>query len=401
MKVSIITACFNGVRTIEQTMRSVLEQTYKNIEYIVIDGGSTDGTRRVIEKYRDRLACFVSEPDAGVFDAMNKGIQCATGEIIGLINSDDYYVPDAVERVVARFSETGADVVHGDFIFLSEDGKVLQRSCPLDMPPEKSKYMATHCHPTVFVRAQLYRARGLFSEKYKIVGDFELLLRFEKAGASFAYLPGDIAYYRTGGLSDTKRMWRCMTELRAAAIENIADASAAERATYLPLIERHYAGNRRRALSLYLEKRAARSFAAQMRQKLAEALGYRSTAIVFGAGVAGLECARWLLRAGIALLCFVDNDLRKQGAVLIDRTVHAPAVLAQAHEEAMILVAVRGAFPAIRHQLEGLGIAAARFAEFDALRGALLRRYVKERLPGVLEAPAHRWSNEALQEIVS
>ncbi len=100
LKVSVITVVFNGAGTIEQTIKSVLGQTYKNIEYIIIDGDSTDGTQEIVEKYGESIACFVSEKDNGLYDAMNKGISYATGDIIGIINSDDYYAVDAVEHVV-------------------------------------------------------------------------------------------------------------------------------------------------------------------------------------------------------------------------------------------------------------------------------------------------------------
>lgn len=121
-KVSIITVVYNGAGTIEQTIKSVLGQTYKNIEYIIIDGASTDGTQQIVEKYVDKIAYYVSEKDEGLYYAMNKGIGKATGEIIGIINSDDWYDINAVKNIVGLFSKKDAEVVYGNTIVVAEDG---------------------------------------------------------------------------------------------------------------------------------------------------------------------------------------------------------------------------------------------------------------------------------------
>ena len=123
VKVSIITVSFNSVKTIEQTIKSVINQTYKSIEYIIIDGASTDGTQQVIEKYKDRISFYVSEKDDGLYYAMNKGIEHASGDIVGIINSDDWYVEDAVENMVVCMLETDADLAYGKVVNINTDGR--------------------------------------------------------------------------------------------------------------------------------------------------------------------------------------------------------------------------------------------------------------------------------------
>lgn len=122
LKVSVITACFNSEKTIEDTILSVLHQTYKNIEYIIIDGASTDGTLEIIQKYKDRIACVMSEKDEGIYNAMNKGIKRSSGDIIALLNSDDFYKDEfVVEKVVHEFENKNCDSVYADLVFVKPD----------------------------------------------------------------------------------------------------------------------------------------------------------------------------------------------------------------------------------------------------------------------------------------
>ena len=122
MKVSIITSCFNREATIADTIRSVLAQTYSDVEYIVIDGASTDGSLAVIEQYKDRIATIVSEPDHGMYEGVNKGLRRATGDIVGLMHSDDvYYSRDTLEHIVNMFEQTGVDLVYGNGLFVDAD----------------------------------------------------------------------------------------------------------------------------------------------------------------------------------------------------------------------------------------------------------------------------------------
>lgn len=199
-KISIITVVFNGEAYLEQTMRSVLSQDYSRIEYIVIDGGSTDGTLDIIHRYRDRLAFWVSEKDDGIYDAMNKGLSHVTGDIVGLINADDWYEPGIIGWIADVMEISGADVVHGGMKILLDD-EVLIKPAPVELD-ELDKGMLLN-HPTVFARASLYRKYGLFNTEYSVAADWEMMLRWWLNGVEFYADEKIFANFRMGGLSST------------------------------------------------------------------------------------------------------------------------------------------------------------------------------------------------------
>ncbi|MFH1903525.1 MAG: glycosyltransferase family 2 protein [Candidatus Omnitrophota bacterium] len=197
--VSIITVCLNSEKHLEETIKSVLGQTYQNIEYVIIDGGSTDGTLDIIKKYRSRIAYWVSEPDQGLYDAMNKGIALAKGELVGILNSDDYYQPDAVEIIVNEFKkDKEAGVFWGDTELLFNDGKyrevVLGRSEKIGTP----RWCINH--PSSFVKREIYQ-KWRYDLRYRISADFDLFLKFYFNGIKFHYCRGMISCFRGGGKS--------------------------------------------------------------------------------------------------------------------------------------------------------------------------------------------------------
>jgi glycosyltransferase involved in cell wall biosynthesis len=204
--VSIITAVFNNARTLASAIESVRAQTYPAIEHIIIDGGSTDGTLEVIERYRAGFAKVVSEPDRGIYDAMNKGIARATGDIVGILNSDDFYAsPRVIETVVRTMEEKGVDVVWGDLEYVgSEDTtRVVRhwRSSPYAHGKFRRGWMPPH--PTFFVRRSLYERYGHFRDELRIAADYELMLRFlEKERVSSCHIPEVLVRMRVGGASN-------------------------------------------------------------------------------------------------------------------------------------------------------------------------------------------------------
>lgn len=205
MKVSIITVVFNSKNTIEHTIESVLSQNYKNIEYIIIDGGSTDGTVDIIKKYENRLAYWVSEPDDGLYDAMNKGIKAATGDIVGILNSDDIYADGSViEETVNIISKEKVDTCYGDLVYVDKDNtkNVIRYWNSGNFLRDRFKRGWMPPHPTFFVRREIYQKYGLFNTNFPIAADYELMLRFlYKSGCSTAYIPKVLVKMRTGGNS--------------------------------------------------------------------------------------------------------------------------------------------------------------------------------------------------------
>lgn len=218
MKVSIVTAVFNGADTIEDSMRSTCGQTYTNIEHIVIDGGSTDGTLDIIRKYRHKIAKLVSEPDNGIYGAMNKGIRNATGDIIGILNSDDLYVDEnVIGDVVNAISENNVDSCYGDLLYVErKDTNEIVRvwnSGVYDRESFRKGWMPPH--PTFFVKRSIYEKYGFFNTDFRIAADYELMLRFlYRYNVSTAYIPRVLVKMRTGGKSrpDVIRVAKNMIE---------------------------------------------------------------------------------------------------------------------------------------------------------------------------------------------
>ncbi|RMG24154.1 MAG: glycosyltransferase [Bacteroidetes bacterium] len=205
MKVSIITVCYNSAAYIQDCINSVLEQDYPHIEYLIVDGGSEDGTVDLIRSYEQGIARWVSEPDEGIYDAMNKGIGMARGEIVGMLNADDIYAHSGViSRVVEAFRQQQVDTVFGDLVYFphGQPQKVTRFFPGRGFHPRKLRQGIMPPHPTFFVRRQLYEQYGLFDTSYRICADFDLMVRlFHTHGVSYHYLPETLVKMRTGGAS--------------------------------------------------------------------------------------------------------------------------------------------------------------------------------------------------------
>jgi glycosyltransferase involved in cell wall biosynthesis len=202
LKISIITVSYNSDKTIETTFKSLSEQSYDDIEYIVIDGGSTDDTLNIVKKYSDIINIMVSEPDKGLYDAMNKGIKLATGDVIGLINSDDlFYDHNALEKVVEVFKKNKKlDSVYADLYYVSKHNinKIIRRWVTGNQ--RQFKYGWHPAHPTFYIKKNVYDKFGLFDLSFSLAADFEIMLRFlDKYKISTSYLKEPLVKMRLGG----------------------------------------------------------------------------------------------------------------------------------------------------------------------------------------------------------
>lgn len=215
MKVSIITSCYNRVNTIQGAIESVLAQDYPDIEYIIVDGLSNDGSMDVINQYNGKVAKIVSERDHGMYEAINKGIRMATGDIIGLVHSDDFlYDSHVISDIVKRFEKTGADFLYGDGVFVNAENINKPVRNWIGGPYYRWKVRCgwLPLHPTCYIRRDVMMREGLYDESFKIAADTDLLVRYlYKAHLKVVYLHRRIIRMRMGGLSTDskkrKQMW--------------------------------------------------------------------------------------------------------------------------------------------------------------------------------------------------
>ena len=213
MKVSIITVCYNSAKTIRKTIESVLNQTYNNIEYIIVDGNSEDGTLNIIEEYREKFGdrlTVISEPDKGIYDAMNKGIQRATGALIGILNSDDYYEQDAVSNMVNAMSAEKYQILYG-FVRSWRNGE----EYAIDRQSHKFLRQRMIGHPACFVTKAVYDDFGCFDLQYVSVADYDFMLRMSEQD-KIRFIPVDaiITNFALGGMSATDVAWLDLLKLR-------------------------------------------------------------------------------------------------------------------------------------------------------------------------------------------
>lgn len=210
MKISIVTAVLNGAEALEETINSVLTQEYDDFEYIIIDGASTDGTLQIIDKYRNKLAHLISEPDDGIYEAMNKGIKLCSGDVIGIINAGDYYFPGVFQKVANTFQGKNLEqhIFWGDVEY-SKAGIVR------GWRPHNLKIGAFAPHPSMFTPRAVYELIGLYDESFGLLGDYDFMYRAVNIhGIKALYLPELIAYYKEGGLSDRNVLNCLRDELR-------------------------------------------------------------------------------------------------------------------------------------------------------------------------------------------
>ncbi|MBQ2893250.1 MAG: glycosyltransferase [Oscillospiraceae bacterium] len=215
MLVSIITVCYNSAATIRKAIESVLNQTYPNIEYTIVDGLSKDNTVEIARSYeaafREKGYSFrvISEKDQGIYDAMNKGIRMASGTLVGMINSDDWYEPIAVETAANAYQEDPYDVFYGDINLIRSNGQIIVKRSRLDRFPSSRHWN----HPTTFITKKAYDQVGLYKNE-AIYDDFDLILRMRRAGKRIAIRNVVLANFKTGGVSNEKSLKKCFKRIR-------------------------------------------------------------------------------------------------------------------------------------------------------------------------------------------
>ena len=229
MKISIITAVFNGGGSIAATLKSVAQQDHGAIEHIVVDGASTDSTLVTVRSNNTRVARVISEPDMGIYDAFNKGLRVATGDAVAFLNCGDTYVsPEVVSKVVGQLSKQNTQAVFGDVLIVDFDNeaRVIRRYSSRRFTPRAMAFGLMPAHPTLFLRREIYQSVGEYDTQFRIAGDFELCLRvFARRATRFRYVPEALVRMPRGGISN--RGWRSKWEItremqRACALDGVS-----------------------------------------------------------------------------------------------------------------------------------------------------------------------------------
>lgn len=214
MKVSIVTCCYNRAATIRGAIESVLAQDYPDIEYIVVDGASTDGSLYIINEYRDRISTVLSEPDHGMYEAINKGIRLATGDVVGLVHSDDFlYDAQTISRIVEEMERSQADFLYADGLFVdaNDTQKVVRNWIGGRYSKRKVRLGWLPLHPTCYIRREAISRLGLYDERYKISADTDFLIRYlYEASLRVVYFRRYVIRMRMGGMSTDRKRMRAM-----------------------------------------------------------------------------------------------------------------------------------------------------------------------------------------------
>ncbi len=209
MKISVITVCYNSARTLERSLQSVAQQDWSEVEHIVIDGASTDGTIEILERFRSRLSYLVSEPDNGIYDAMNKGLAHATGDVICFLNADDQYAStNVLSKVASQIRDHNIDALIGDVSFFHQENlsRTVRRYRSDRFSPERLAWGWMPAHPALFLRKEVVRRVGLFRIDYRIAGDFEFIVRvFHGHEVRYQHIPDVLVHMQTGGVSTRLR----------------------------------------------------------------------------------------------------------------------------------------------------------------------------------------------------
>ena len=315
IKVSIITVVYNGVSTIEKTIKSVINQKYSNIEYIIIDGASTDGTQELIQKYANYIDIFISEEDKGLYYAMNKGISNASGDIIGILNSDDLYVNTAIVQVADYYKKHEVDIVYGNALWFGGSEKTELYNCN-DI--EELWYRMAIPHPATFVKREIYEQYGLFNIKYRISADYDLMLRLYSQNLKFGHIDEVITYFRRGGMS-VKKQKEAFDEGIEISLHYIPKSNDKEK--WLSRLYEYTLLGRVSVLLLENKKTVIKVFENMIYKESNNKL------VIFGIGKWGEYCIKILLNAGIHIEFVVDNNTLKWGEQFYGVPIKSPSKL--------------------------------------------------------------------------
>lgn len=295
IKLSIITVVYNAVETLEKTIKSVLDQTYENIEYIIVDGQSSDGTMNIVNQFQDKISCIISEPDDGIYDAMNKGVSHATGEVVAFLNSGDLYEQGTCQKVASYFETNKIDILIGTAI-VTEKGEFTRIR---ENTPEKIELGMPCCHQAIFAKAGLFRKTGIYNTKYKICADYDWLLKVYDSNEEFLWIQDALVYYDAEGISANMALLR-ITETKEIALEHAYRHHKQER---VQEIEHIYEQEREAILKNSRLSKVFVEHSKLVRDKMGNKPYY-----IWGTGIVGKRCYKLLRSAGVEIIGFIDSN---------------------------------------------------------------------------------------------
>lgn len=339
---SIVTVSYNCAETIEKTIKSVLSQSYSNIEYIIIDGASKDGTVDIIRKYDTAISYWISEPDGGIYEAMNKGIEVATGELIGFINGDDCYIDGAIEAIAQKYIETNGDVIYGDMIYIGANGKETYVKSNDDI--SDLYYQMSIPHPSTFCKTVLLK-KDKFDVGYKIASDYKFLLRLYNDNMSFVHVDKAISRFYCGGVS-TSKLYKTSQETYDIS-KSVIKGNYYLEEKYLDKIEKQYKDI---IVNLIFDRTVKYGY---LYTWLKQQIDHGEGVYIFGTGKIGIRIYEMLLKAGITINGFLDNNEKKQGRKISGIEILSPSVL-KSVDKARIVVSTTKYEREMLRQLEDI-----------------------------------------------
>ena len=364
-KISVITVVYNGKNTVEKTIQSVLGQGYDNIEYIIIDGGSTDGTLNIIRRYANKITKWISEKDNGIYDAMNKGVSHATGDIIAFLNSDDWYFPDAISYVAEQFLKEDIDILFSGVTRQDEDEKRTDRYPKIFSSEEGYERIAVF-HPSTFAQKKIFGKIGLFNISYKIAADYEWLIRVKKHGFYMKCIDYVTTYYSDGGISN--KYWE-EAQNEAEKIE-LKYAESIEEREYIKLL---YGNNicTRKYMEMLDQGCQSCFFSNEIE------LYVSKSTYIFGAGNMGKECAQLLLQSGVEIKGFIDKNRKKWGN-LFEGYMVMPLKELNIEKDFVVISSIQYE-KEMRKELKHIGMTDEKIISYAFLRDKIIDRLKTER----------------------
>lgn len=297
MKITIITVSYNSASTIEKTIQSVIGQKFHDLEYIVIDGCSTDGTMEAVRKYKDDISVYISEPDQGIYDAMNKGLLRASGDVVAFLNSDDWYLPKVLDRVEGYFDSDPVDIVSGG-IYVCRDGMCVK--APRSKLMGENIFFDIVCpHPAMFAKRELFERLGKFDTSYEIAADTKWVMNAYAGGSHILCVDDYFTCFRDGGVSSVRKLDAWKEQYRAA-LTCVQENQLTE---LEQKVNAYYQEKIREAETEKKVEMALAEKAGQVRSMFESSAGY----YIWGTGVRGERCREIFEKLELRITAFVDS----------------------------------------------------------------------------------------------